>query len=68
MKMTEEEITKIKGMIKDLRRKYNLTDSKYTDVDDRAYNQWIATHDYIPDIEEIDSVINEVRNKRGENL
>ena len=61
MKMSDEEKEKIWEMIKELRAKYDLHDPLYEDVDERAYEQWIQDHDHIPDIEEIDKVIQEVR-------
>lgn len=63
MKMSEEEKEEIWKMIRELREKYDLHDSVYTDVDKRAYEQWIKNHDHIPDITEIDEIISEVRSK-----
>ena len=54
---------KIKEKFIGLRKKYGFKDPVYTDVNERAIKEWNEQHDYIPDIEEIDIIIEKKKKK-----
>ena len=57
----EDRIKKLFAEIKVFKGKHNFTSEE---IDEIALRQWKENHDYIPTLEEIDSIIEEVRNGR----
>ena len=59
--MVEE---RVRMLFEEIRVDHGIKTMSPDEIDAKAKAQWEASHDYIPTIEEIDKVIQEVRNAR----
>ncbi len=52
---------RVRALFEEIRVDHGIQTVPMDEIDARAKEQWEATHDYIPTIDEIDRIIQEVR-------